>query len=140
MARPARRPFQTAREPHHDMAAAENRRPMDRETDRRKRGNLMKYVRNVLIVLMAATIVGCGSSASRGPTTAPARRQSRPPKAPPPVPPRVNKPIDAALLESARAELQTASTSSDEYVRAHAIEAMRESMGLAAADSILAAL
>ena len=59
------------------------------------------------------------------------------PPAPPTVPARENVPIDPALQQQAKAELMAAVESSDPVIRAHAIEALRETAGVDAADTII---
>lgn len=58
---------------------------------------------------------------------------------PPAPPPRREVPVDPARVEAARNELFGAAKSSDELIRAHAIEGIRESMGSAGRNVIVEA-
>ena len=93
-------------------------------------------LRAVLAIALAAaplaTLTGCGSDKE-----ATSRRMNREPAPPPPVPPAQQTPLDPALQQAARNELYTAVESPDAPIRAHAIEAMRETLGVDAADVIV---
>jgi HEAT repeat protein len=93
----------------------------------------------VIVAMFGVSLsAGCGGGGNRNKPRE--VRLNRPPKEPPRVPARQNVTLDPALQESARQEIKTASTSSNPLIRAHSIEAMRESMGETASESIIAAL
>src|ERR1700677_1329783 len=73
-----------------------------------------------LLLLLTITLTGCASH------TAPPETAARPMRRPPPVPPPVATPIDPALNAQARRELDWALNASDELVRAHAIEELKD--------------
>src|SRR5215213_5369520 len=87
---------------------------------------------SVLLLTLSIALSGCGSHKKSRQV-----RLNHPPKAPPAVPPAVNVPIDPALQASARQEITTALAAPDAIVRAHAVEALRESIGAAGASDIL---
>jgi HEAT repeat protein len=62
------------------------------------------------------------------------------PKPPPPVPAPVETPLDPALRESARAELRAAFDSNDPHIRANAVEAAQNTVGVEARDMVEQAL
>ncbi|HEX8521296.1 MAG TPA: HEAT repeat domain-containing protein [Tepidisphaeraceae bacterium] len=97
---------------------------------------LRQHVYNAFTVLLVALAltVGCHG---RGKTVV---RQYQPPKAPPLPPPARNVPLDQSLRSRARQEILSAFASRDAIVRAHAVEAMQDTLGGEFAPQITAAL
>jgi HEAT repeat protein len=78
-------------------------------------------------VLAGAVLAGCAQDAQkRGPTAV--DRQIPAPKPAPAPPPARNEPLDPALQAAARAEIGSALSSKDDFVRAHAIEATQNTL------------
>ena len=92
--------------------------------------------RSLLALALICSLAGCGSSGGKKHPY----RGYRPPKPPPAAPPRQDVPVDPALQSTARQELSTAAVSNKPLIRAHAIEAMRDSIGAEAADVIIKGL
>lgn len=87
--------------------------------------------RFLVCALSFSLLTGCGHNKKRLPKNAPG---------PVAVPARQNVSVDPALQDAARREIFTASASPDPLIRAHAMEAMRNSMGEEAAPYIVKGL
>jgi HEAT repeat protein len=93
------------------------------------RGDFMLNRRNCIVLgLLGIWMTGCagGGNNNQPPTV---DRQMPAPKDPPMPPPARSERLDPALLASARAELRAALSSSDSFVRMHAIEAAANTLG-----------
>jgi HEAT repeat protein len=93
----------------------------------------------LLIALMAGSFVavpGCGPKKPKKSTTS-SSSLYRAVKPPPPVPPRVAMTLDPALRQQAKQEILNASVSTDPKLRAHAIEGIKDGVGIEAADTII---
>jgi len=91
-------------------------------------------MRRLITTLFVSLLLGlgCGPKMEKTP-----RRMNKEPEPPPAVPARRNVPIDPTLQQEAKKELMTAVESSDPLIRAHAIEALRDTLGVDAAGTII---
>jgi PBP1b-binding outer membrane lipoprotein LpoB len=87
-----------------------------------------------LTVLLVAVIAGCG------PRTPTQQKVMGLPKQPPDYPTATNTPIDSGLQDRARQELDTDLKSSDEIIRAHALEVVKNAKLRDAGPILLVAL
>jgi len=88
-----------------------------------------------MMIMALCCAPGCG------PESDPVRgRMPDPPKPPPAYPPARIAPLDPQLQEAARKELDSALHAGDPNVRAHALEAVRQTMGTRRANDVIAAL
>src|SRR5580692_8945280 len=87
-----------------------------------------------LTVLLVAVMAGCG------PRTPTQQKVLGLPKQPPGYPSAVKTPIDTALQDRARQELDTDLKSSDEIIRAHALEVVKNAKLRDAGPILLVAL
>lgn len=94
---------------------------------------MANHSRPVVALLILVGLVGCKHNQPLDHTT-------RPPRLPPPVPAVKPTPIDAALQSQARQELDSALQSSDEIIRAHALEVVRQVSPADAGRIVVAAL
>src|SRR5438309_118359 len=93
---------------------------------------LHKTLRTIAVLLSFA-LIGCQAPEKQG-------YMPPPPKPPPAVPPVKAVAIDPALQSAARQQLEEALRSSDEYIRAHAIEVLKQVNPPDAGPRIVAAL
>jgi len=91
----------------------------------------------VLITFLSLAMIGCQQQAQ---PTDKKSYMAPPPKPPPAVPPVTPTPIDPALQAAARQQLDESLRSSDEFVRAHAIEMIKQVNAPDAGEKIVAAL
>lgn len=95
--------------------------------------------RNLRVFVLGMIALCCAAGCE--PKSDPVRgRMPDPPKPPPAYPPARIVPLDPQLQEAARKELDSAIHSGDSNVRAHALEAVRQTMGTQRADDVIAAL
>jgi HEAT repeat protein len=99
------------------------------------KGNTMKdRIRWTMgVVLAVALMSGCGPKKKQV-------RMNRPPEMPPPAPAKQAVALDPALQAAAKQEIATAATSNQPILRAHAIEAMKDTTGADAAPTFLKGL
>jgi HEAT repeat protein len=89
-------------------------------------------MKQLIYLILAALIAGCAPTQKGQPVFAPA-----PAPQPPLPPPKKNVSLDPALHEEARKELFAAAESNDPVIRANAIEAMQDTLGEQATDTIV---
>src|SRR5437764_91616 len=93
-------------------------------------------MKTIVYLFLVLAVIGCAGNPQGGkPTYMP-----KPAPQPAPPPPRQAVSLDPALRETAKDELLTASRDNDAVIRANAIEAMQDTLGEQAADSILKGL
>jgi len=84
---------------------------------------------SILALAMVIGSVGCAQQDRGGKPKPNVVRSYHPPKLPPAPPPRRSVPLDPSLAASARQEITSAFASNDPIVRAHALEAIKDSAG-----------
>src|SRR5438105_3938408 len=101
---------------------------------------MMRITCSILALVMMIGALSCAQQDRGGKPKPNVVRSYHPPKLPPAPPPRRSVPLDPALAASARQEITSAFASNDPIVRAHALEAIKDSVGKEMGASVVTGL